>query len=130
MAKELNDSADIELLIRLFYKKILADDLLAPFFTQTDFEHHIPVMVNFWENALFYTGGYMGNPMESHKKMHILFSFSNEHFDRWLTIFNSSVDELFKGVNAMMIKHKAFSIATVMKLKLLEKKQESDQQES
>jgi hemoglobin len=83
-------------------------------------------MVKFWENAIFYTGSYTGNPMDSHKKIHHMFTFSETDFERWLLIFNSSVDELFKGVNALLIKQKAHSISTVMKLKLIGKKEETN----
>ena len=40
------------------------------------------------------------------------------YFDHWIELFNSTVDELFKGKVADMAKQRASSIAAVMKIKL------------
>lgn len=122
MLRDIESKIEIEELVQSFYKHVLADDLLKPFFTevvQTNFEKHIPVMVNFWENAIFYTGSYAGNPLESHRHIHAILPFQEIHFDRWLTCFTKAVDELFVGTNADSLKQKATSISAVMKLKLI-----------
>lgn len=122
MLKDIKSVKEIEKLIHVFYKYVLADELLKPFFTeaiQTNFEKHIPIMVKFWENALFYTGTYTGNPLESHRHIHAILPFRAEHFERWLTLFIKSVDENYVGANATAIKNKATSISSVMKFKML-----------
>ena len=122
MLRDIESKEDIEQVIRLFYEKVLSNELLKLFFTQavqTNFEKHIPIMVNFWENAVFYTGSYTGNPLESHRHIHASFPFKEEHFALWLYYFISAVDELFTGTNADSLKQKATNISAVMKLKLI-----------
>ena len=122
MLRDIESKEDIEQVIRLFYDKVLSNDLLKHFFTQavqTNFEKHIPIMINFWENAIFYTGSYTGNPLESHRHIHASFPFKEEHFSLWLYYFVSAIDELFAGTNADSLKQKATSISAVMKLKLI-----------
>ncbi len=43
-----------------------------------------------------------------------------EHFQRWILLFNETVDELFKGEKAELIKQRALSISTVMQIKILQ----------
>lgn len=122
MKKDIENKKDIQLLIDTFYKKVKEDNTIGYIFTdiaKVNWEKHLPVMYNFWENTLFYTGSYDGNPMELHKHLHKLMPLTKEHFKQWITLFNKSVDELFKGKNANLAKQRAFSIATVMQVKIL-----------
>lgn len=113
---------DIIHLVDSFYEKVKIDDLIGPMFTtvvKVNWEKHLPVMYDFWENMLFYTGTYAGNPLESHRRLHRLYPLKEEHFNRWILLFTDTVDELFKGEKALLAKQRAFSIATVMKIKIL-----------
>lgn len=123
MKKDIGSRNDIEQLVVAFYQTVVADNMLGPIFNDiahTNWEAHIPVMINFWENAVFYNGTYTGNPMETHRHLHRMFPLSEEHFNRWLSLFSNTVDTLFEGANADSIKQKALSISTVMKMKLLQ----------
>jgi hemoglobin len=130
MKNDISSRNDIEQLVIQFYEAVRADDMLGPIFSDiahTNWDTHIPIMVNFWENAIFYNGAYTGNPMETHRHLHRIFPLNEEHFNRWLSFFTNMVDTLFEGEHANAIKQKAFSISTVMKMKLIEKqKQESE----
>jgi hemoglobin len=42
-------------------------------------------------------------------------------FHQWIKLFNESVDELFSGEKADLIKLKASNIATVMQMQILKK---------
>lgn len=77
-------------------------------------------MFNFWENAIFYTGTYSGNPMEAHGHVHMMMPLSEEGFARWLFLFNEAVNERYEGGKAELIKQRAYSIATVMQIKILQ----------
>ena len=81
----------------------------------------VPIMVNFWDNILFYTGNYRGQPMNLHHHLHQLSNLTLEHFARWNKLFDSTVDALFEGENAERAKQNAHSISTVMQLKILNK---------
>lgn len=124
MKKDLQNREDIELLINTFYDKVKKDALISFFFTDVvpvNWEKHLPTMYNFWENIVFYTGGYEGNPMEKHQNLHKMHPMSKAHFQRWLELFTTTVDELFEGEKAELIKQRALSIATVMQIRFVEK---------
>jgi hemoglobin len=83
-------------------------------------------MYSFFENMLFYTGSYTGNPMELHKHINSLYPLTARHFERWSILFNSTVDELFEGEKAMLVKQRAKSISAVMQIKILNEASSAD----
>lgn len=120
--KDIENRQDIERLVRAFYAKVQADPVIGYIFNdlaQVNWERHFPVMYDFWENALFYTGSYAGNPIQSHRWLHQKVLLEPKHFDRWLELFLSTVDELFEGEIAELARQKARSIATVMRIKII-----------
>ncbi len=122
MKKDIETVQDIQLLVNSFYNKVKADTTIGFIFTdvvKVNWEKHLPVMYSFWENALFYTGTYEGNPMQIHKNLHKIAPLSAEHFKQWLHLFNTSVDELFAGKTATLAKQRALSIATAMQVKII-----------
>jgi hemoglobin len=68
-------------------------------------------MYAFWEFLLIGGEGYQGNPMEPHRRLHEKVPLRKDLFDRWLLIFNRTVDEHFAGKNAEEAKNKATLIA-------------------
>ena len=122
MKKDIESKKDIEVLVDTFYSKVQADDLIGYIFTdiaKVNWEKHLPVMYNFFENMLFYTGSYTGNPMELHKHINRLFPLTAAHFERWELLFTQTVDELFAGEKATLAKQRAMSISAVMQIKIL-----------
>jgi hemoglobin len=122
MKKDIETKEDIKLLVDCFYQTVLADETLAYIFTdiaKVNWQKHLPIMYSFWENTLFYTGTYNGNPMELHKHLHQLTPLTVVHFNQWLLHFNATVDELFNGEKATLAKQRALSIATVMQIKII-----------
>lgn len=123
MKKDITNKDDIKLLVDTFYDKVKSDELIAGFFTtvvQVNWEKHLPVMYAFWENVLFHQGGYAGNPMVQHQQLHQKSPMSAAHFSRWLQLFGETVDALFAGEQAEIMKQRATSIATVMQIKILQ----------
>jgi len=121
MKKDIESRDDIELLVKSFYEKVKIDPVIGSIFTdiaRVNWEKHLPVMFDFWENTIFYTGSYLGNPMKSHQNLNKLFPLTKEHFSRWNQLFASTMDELFEGDKAVLAKQRAISISTVMQLKL------------
>jgi hemoglobin len=122
MKQDIENIEDIKRLVDAFYKQVNKDDLIAFFFSDiipVDWEKHLPKMYSFWENVLFHRGSYTGNPMLKHQHLNQKCPMHAAHFKRWLQLFNHTVDELFVGENAELIKQRAFSIATVMQIKIL-----------
>jgi len=122
MKRDITNRDDIYSLVSLFYKKLLVDTEINHFFVDfTDdilLEKHLQVLVDFWDNILFFSGGYRKNAMKPHLDLNKSKPFKTLHFKRWLSVFNSAVDELFEGDNAHVIKSRALSIATVMEIKI------------
>ena len=119
--KDISNRQDIDKMIRLFYDKLLDDSLMRPIFIDAvdlDFEAHFDILVDFWDNILFYSGAYKRNAMLPHLKLHEIYPFNKKHFIKWLALFNLSVDELFLGEKANLAKERAQSIATIMQMKM------------
>jgi hemoglobin len=120
---DIGTRADLELLIKKFYDKLLVDETVGFLFTETvqlDREEHLPKLVDFWEDQLLGSKKYAGNPMKVHMNIHLKEPLTKEHFDRWLLHFNQTVDGLFAGPRAHLAKERALSIATVMQIKILQ----------
>ncbi len=124
MKKDIENRDDIYLLVRKFYKELLNDDLMHHFFEDftnpSHLEKHLQILVNFWDNILFYSGTYKKNAIQPHLELHLKKPFEIKHFQQWLFLFKNTVDELFQGENAHTTKSRAMAIATVMQIKISE----------
>jgi hemoglobin len=114
MKTDILTKADVEKLVHEFYAKVLTDELLSPFFKQLNFEKHLPKMIHFWSFALLDEPGYTTNVTEKHMHMRL----QQEHFDRWLLLFNETVDALFMGEKAQQAKQRAFVIGWTISNKM------------
>lgn len=119
MKKDILNRTDIEFLVNAFYTRVKDDDILKHFFKKVNWEKHLPVMYDFWENAIFYSGVYAGNPMNVHHQLNERMPLTINDFKRWTELFIVAVDENFDGTNAALMKQRAKSIATVMQIKIL-----------
>ena len=122
MKKDIRNRIDIELFVNNFYDRVKTDPVIGYIFTEiakVNWERHLPVMYNFWENALFYSGTYKGNPLELHKHLHRVMPLEPRHFDQWIRIFNETIDELFNGPKADLAKERAYSISQIMQWNIL-----------
>lgn len=121
MKKDIRNRRDIARLVGAFYDKVKKDELIGFFFSEVvpvDWEQHLPLMVDFWDNVLFFSGTYSGNPMQIHMRLHQKHRMEMTHFIRWNKLFNETVDEMFAGEQAETIKQRAASISTVIQIKL------------
>jgi dephospho-CoA kinase len=112
--RELNNREDIDFLVHSFYEQVLKDEMLSPFFQTLDFGRHLPKMIDFWCFVLLGETGYSTNVVEKHIHMPL----KAEHFERWLHIFNRTLDEFFEGENVEIAKQRAFTIAWTTKSKM------------
>ncbi|MCB0527490.1 MAG: group III truncated hemoglobin [Lewinellaceae bacterium] len=121
MFPDITTPKDIKTLIDAFYTKVKADEVIGYIFNevaQVDWAHHLPVMYGFWEFLLLdNANAYRGNPIQKHVDLHAKHPLKAEHFDRWVLLFQETVDELFDGEKARDAKFRAFAIAETWKPK-------------
>jgi hemoglobin len=109
--------ADIKRLVDDFYGKVAQDDLLAPIFNfrlSTYWVPHLEKMYTFWNAALFGVKGYLGNPFAKHATLPV----EAKHFERWLSLFNETVNACFAGPVAEKAKNRARVMAATFARRL------------
>jgi hemoglobin len=118
---DLADRGDVEALLRRFYSQVLVDDILAEPFAEirlTGLESHLPVICDFWQTVLFRAGLYGGSALRAHQPVHDRHALTAGHFLRWLTLWNSTVDQMYQGPVAEHAKIQATRIARAMHRRL------------
>src|SRR6201991_3275113 len=104
----------IERLVRRFYEKVRADEMLAPVFDAKieDWEPHLAQMFAFWSSVALMTGRYHGTPMIKHVKLPV----DAGHFDRWLALFEATAREICPPQAAVHFIERAQRIAASLEL--------------
>lgn len=112
---------DIKLLVNTFYQQAQKDELLGPVFNSKikDWDKHLNIMYTFWETVILDAYSYKGAPFNKHIDLPI----NKSHFDHWVALFSSVIDELFEGINATNAKQRAaqFGVVFWSKLEYLKK---------
>ncbi len=105
---------DIAELVTEFYTRAFQDPVLGPIFidvAKMDLEAHTPIMCDFWETVLFQAGKYGRNAFNVHLDLHRKEPLTPMHFQRWLDMWESTVDDLFVGPKANQARVQAGRIA-------------------
>jgi len=119
--KDIENREDVKLLIHKFYKKVVLDPKIGHFFMHViklDWDIHIPIMVDFWDSILLGGASYKGNPMAKHIDLHKKEKLTPKHFDRWLSLWEQTIVENFKGPKADEAISRANSIGNLMQFKI------------
>ena len=89
------DEALVRRVVDAFYAKARRDPVIGPVFNaarpEADWPRHLSVIADFWASMLLGTGTYSGRPMPKHLALPGL---GDAHFERWLSLFKETVDEL------------------------------------
>jgi len=115
--KEILTIDDIKLLVDSFYGKVREDELLSDIFNERikdQWPTHLNKMYAFWQTLLLGEHTYFGSPFPPHANMPV----EKEHFQRWLELFNATVDEHFTGERAEEAKWRANKMAEMFLLKI------------
>jgi hemoglobin len=115
-SRDVEDPDDVAELVKRFYRDVAQDDLLGPLFTdvaRVDWSAHLPKLTAFWCRALFGVPGYEGNPFKAHLDVHERSVFTLAHFERWLDLFEETIDLAWAGPNAERMKDLANRVALV-----------------
>ncbi|MGB6117415.1 MAG: group III truncated hemoglobin [Mesorhizobium sp.] len=114
---EILDEAMIRDVVHGFYDQIRKDDLIGPIFTKEiaddDWPVHLAKMCDFWSSTLLRTGRYDGRPLAPHLAMPQL---QEEHFRRWLTLFDATVSRLCPPDVAGLFMDRALRVAHSFRL--------------
>ncbi len=112
---DIETPADIDRLVDTFYRERVLDDAIIGFFftdiARIDLEKHLSKISAFWQLQLLGTPGYKGQTFAVHKAVHAQAAMTEDHFHRWLYLFDQTVDELFAGPRAELAKQRARAIA-------------------
>ena len=111
MKPDIKNLDDIVVFVDGFYGKVQKDLLIGPIFNDVinDWSPHLEKMYLFWNAALFSIPGFKGNPFAKHAPLPI----AAEHFDRWLLLFNETIDTYFEGETAADAKKRAGLMAAM-----------------
>ena len=91
---------NIEIMVNIFYQKVLKDEVVGPFFIaklgddmKNDYwQPHIELLVNFWSSMILHDASYDGNPMRPH---FYLGELTHDVFKQWLKLFAETVDGIY-----------------------------------
>jgi hemoglobin len=114
---DITDRRDVACLVNVFYNRVQDDDVLGPIFdniAHVDWATHLPRMYDFWESVLFARATFKGNPLVVHRALARRTPLTAATFDRWIALFQSTVDDLFSGPMAEHAKNSASRIAATM----------------
>jgi hemoglobin len=109
MAKTGLDEEMLEALVRRFYAKVRADELIGPIFAARieDWEPHLERMTAFWSSVALMTGRYHGSPVAAHAGLPVTWA----HFERWLELFRETAREVCPPEGAAHVVERAERIA-------------------
>ena len=107
---------NIEKMVLIFYRKILKDDLVAPFFVaklgddmkNEYWKPHLEILINFWSSMTLGEGTYTGNPFAPHTQLGAL---TREVFEQWLELFFKTLDEVYAPHIGNIFKERSMAIA-------------------
>lgn len=117
MLADIATPADIDRLVETFYKKLLNDAIIGFFFVdiaRIDLDEHLPKISAFWQQQLLGLPVYRGQTFAVHSALHNKAALTDDHFHRWLFLFEQTVDSLFNGPLAAAAKVRARAIAGSM----------------
>jgi hemoglobin len=118
---DIETRADCERLVRAFYGRALEDPIIGFLFVDVarlDLEAHVPRITSFWETVLLGAQSYAGGAFRPHALLHAKAPLRRAHFEQWLSLWTSTVDELFAGERAELAKAHARRVAAAFHQRL------------
>ena len=117
MKEDIKTLTDVKLLVDSFYGKIRENEALKDIFNnkiENRWPEHLQKMYNFWQTVLLEEHTYYGSPFMPHAKLPVKL----EHFERWLALFYTTVDDLFEGEKAEQAKWQGQRMAEMFHAKI------------
>lgn len=116
MKKDITTLEDIQLVVNTFYARVQQNELIGPIFACRikDWTPHLEKMYRFWQTILLHEHTYSGSPFPPHATLPV----EQAHFDAWLALWQSTVDEFFEGENAEEAKKRGKIMAQLFHYKI------------
>ncbi len=122
MNTDIQGRDNIEQLVNSFYDKVKKDDTIGYIFMNIigeNWSHHLPIMYQFWETILLSVPGYTGNPVKKHVEIDRKIKLEDGYYEKWLSLWKETVDELFSGPIAEEAKKRAKLMMDLIRYKVL-----------
>jgi hemoglobin len=110
---------DLHRLVQSFYTKVRQDPLLSPIFNdvaQVDWEHHLPLLTQFWSNVMLGSSEYKGGAFAKHVMLGQKTTITEQHFTRWLSLFEAEAKSVLHEPYASTIIERAHLVARSLKM--------------
>lgn len=117
MKKDIEELADVRLMVDEFYTKVRGNQLIGPVFNKVIKDRwpaHLEKMYRFWQTVLLDEHTYYGSPFVPHARLPV----HKEHFECWQELFFETVDENFDGPVAAKAKMQAHRMAIMFENKI------------
>jgi Truncated hemoglobins len=116
MAQLLLDENGLKSLVDAFYARVRTDSELGPIFNDAihDWPEHLDKLAAFWSSVMLTTGRYKGQPVPAHMKHRS--RITPALFQRWLTLWTNTTNELMAPGAAVALQAKAARIAESLQL--------------
>ncbi len=117
MKRDIENIDDIKAMVDGFYGDVREDELIGNIFNtviQDRWPEHLEKMYRFWQTVLLDEHTYYGSPFIPHAKLPV----EKEHFNRWLALFDATVDRLFEGQKADRAKWQGERMASMFNQKI------------
>lgn len=115
-SRDITTANDIGVIVRRFYRAVIPDLILGPVFEQVgvDWAHHIPKLERYWRHVLLGEPGVAVNTIAAHAPVQRAVPFDRRHIDRWLELWEETVDDLFVGPRAERAKARAHQVGRAL----------------
>jgi len=102
--------------VKAFYARVRQDAELGPIFNDAiqDWPEHLEKLTDFWSSVMLTTGRYKGRPVPAHLK-HAA-QITPALFQRWLSLWAETTNELMAPEAAQALQAKAARIAESLQL--------------
>lgn len=122
--KDLETRDDVYEVVRRFYALIRQDELLGPIFNRSikDWEAHLEHLTDFWESNVFLVSKYSGNPIAVHQRVDQESGgvIEQHYFTRWLALWFLTIDGLFAGDRALLMKNRARNMSSYLYIQMFQ----------
>ena len=113
------DEPMVRAVVEAFYARARRDEVVGPVFNRViapaEWPAHLDKITDFWSSMLLGTGRYMGRPMPRHIAIPEL---SDAHFQRWLTLFRITAEELCPPEVAALFVERAETIGNNFRIRI------------